>query len=195
MNFIEKLFIFTSLVLATYAYPIDSCSEQASCLSVSVGACDADNNRQVCLSWGTNASCIKASDSSTTETVSHSCPGLGSTKDYNGDGSEDWAANDPICQTVVGGENAVFGVKDGSGCSDSGSYALDGLSDTATCVGPQNVCTGNNVKECLWTVPTDVCSTTGTFCPRNLVCNVEIPCSSLVDNLECPCSEYKFVHV
>lgn len=174
--------------------PIDSCAKQSDCLSVQISDCDVDNMRQVCLSWQQFPECLKSSDfNDFSETVSHSCPGLKGTKDYNEDGSEEWAANDDICLNVVGGENAIFGVKDGKGCHQAGPYNLTGLYDYASCTGPENVCSGNNVKECKWSIPTRTCTPTGVFCPSDLVCEVPIPCFVEYDGLECPCHEVKYV--
>lgn len=197
--------ILASLLYVANGLPIDSCSSQSECLSTNVGSCDGDGNRQVCLRWVPGANCVKSSDSNTLETVSHSCPGLGGTKDYNNDGSESWSANDDICVTVRGGEDAVFGVKDGRGCSDPGAYYVDGFVEPITCTGPQNVCDGRNNKECLWTVPTETCGG-GFVCPSELVCEVFVqcsnvnscstvtyPCTGLHEGNICPCTEYRLV--
>jgi len=192
MYFIYLLLSFLHLNLSD---PIDSCSKQSSCLYVDIYDCDDLNNREVCLSWIPNQECLKASDLDTTETISHSCAGEDGTKDYDNDGSELWGANTKICQTVIGGESAIFGIKDGRGCSETGSYFLNGLSDSVSCNGPLNICDGNNNKECSWTIPTDVCSNTGKFCPSKLICDVPIPCSVLTDDdIECSCTEYRFTH-
>ncbi len=173
--------------------PIDSCIEQSECLALTVGSCDSSGHRTVCLQWEASAACGKASDANSGSSVSHACVGEGGGKDVDGDGSEDWFENTPLCTTVFGGENAIFGVKDGSGCSQAGVYDVSGFD--ISCNGPQNVCDGNNIKECQWTVPTEPCGTPplGPVCPDDLVCNVYMPCETVHNDLTCPCSEYKFV--
>lgn len=174
---------------------IDSCLEQSSCLNVSIGQCTTENKRTVCLSWIPSLDCAKSNDPNESgETVSHSCPGESGTKDYDDNGSEDWLPYEQICVTVTGGDNAVFGVKDGRGCSESGTYELSGLTnDTAACIGPVNVCEGNNNKECKWTIPTEYCSPPEEQCPNDGVCNVHLPCSYEHNDLVCPCLEWRFI--
>lgn len=172
--------------------PIGSCESQAHCLHVDISDCDVTHTRRVCMSWVPSSVCPKSSNPLTDETVSHSCGGVVGQDKGLRTKTEDWEANTTICVDVRGGESAVFGVKDGRGCSDAGVYSVFGLTEPISCVGPDNVCQGGNTKECGWIVETDTCGTTPE-CPTSNVCEVVMPCSSDVDGLTCPCTEYKFV--
>ncbi len=181
MKFAAVLLLLGSVV----AEPLDSCDEQATCLSIAIGVCNTDDTRQVCLSWKDEPDCLK--DGS--ESVSHACPGS------QGPKTEDWPADDWLCVTVLGGEPAIFGVKDGRGCGNPGSYVVDGTgNETAACTGPLNSCAGNNAKECQWSFPTEPC-TTEPHCPSTVECHAEVPCVAIVDGMECPCTTLKYVYV
>mmetsp|Transcript_16474 Transcript_16474/g.19484 ORF Transcript_16474/g.19484 Transcript_16474/m.19484 type:complete len:417 (-) Transcript_16474:65-1315(-) len=139
--------------------PIDACSEQSGCLSVEGDGdddvCDADGKRTVCITWNNiGGSCVK----DTSDTISHACPVIdGVLNDAQNVKTEGWNSDNQICVTVSGGEDAVFGVKDGGGCSGAGDYTVaSGI--TGTCSGPLTACTGGNTKECAWTFPTSECS-------------------------------------
>lgn len=138
------------------------------------------------MKWVPSVLCDKSNDLNTDETLSHACPGL------DGDKTEGWSSNSTLCVSVLGGEQALFGVKDGKGCSDDGPYSLQGLSTPAYCDGPMNVCDGKQDGECEWRVDTDECSDTP-LCPTDNVCDVVMPCSSDVGELSCHCTEYRFV--
>ena len=153
-SFAVKTVVAFSLIGQGHAAPMASCLEQAGCLVVTRGACDAYKHIEVCLSWMSVPGCVK----SPFDTVSHSCPvegGLGSALNIK---TDPWSADTPICVAVMGGVNAVFGVKDGSTCSDPDIYQISS-GDFAECTGPENVCEGGNVKECAWHFGTDECPT------------------------------------
>lgn len=194
ISFVKALFGAALLFLGlSAAAPMDSCQAQSDCLGVTFGECQA-GMREVCLQWNPSAQCVKAgSTDGFVSTVSHSCAGIGGSKDIDNDGSEDWHQNSPICMTVVGGEDAVFGVKDGRGCSMAGVYDIQGQQE-ATCNGPENVCDGQNTKECKWTIKTEPCEVTPTpQCPSDLTCEVKIPCSQDHDGMDCECHKYVYV--
>lgn len=141
--------------------PIAGCSAQSECLQISgdglnggYDTCDADGKRTVCISWNNDGgTCVK----DTSDSVSHACPVVdGVLNDDLNVKTENWGSGSQICVTVTGGEVAVFGVKDGSGCSDSGDYTV-ASGDTGTCSGPLTACQGGNKKECSWSFPTTVC--------------------------------------
>lgn len=154
----KLFFLITSFVLALGS-PLNGCSLQSDCLSVDISGCSPSGERQVCLEWNPGPSCLK----SPSGTISHACPGSTGDKDYNNDGLEAWPPGDVICETVTGGQAAIFGVKDGSTCSDTGVFTMfddSGANAVSTaCIGPLNVCSGGNVKECQWAIPTESCTT------------------------------------
>lgn len=179
------------MIKSSYASPIDSCLSQSQCLQVDISSCDSQLKRTVCMSWNPSSLCAKSDDPFTNQTVSHACVA-------SENKTENWEANDVVCTSVTGGENAVFGVKDGSDCSLSDNYPVYGSSALATCSGPHEVCDGHNDKECRWTFPTDVCettttttttpppTTTSTVPPTTtpcepLMCTVTIPCRDVPD--------------
>jgi hypothetical protein len=143
--------------VSTDAASIASCSDQSECLSISGDddACDGEGKRTVCMKWNNEGgSCGK----DVSDSVSHACPVVdGVLNDDSNVKTEDWASDSQICVTVVGGENAVFGVKDGSKCSDEGDYSIFS-GETGTCSGPLKACEGGNKKECSWSFPTSACS-------------------------------------
>jgi len=171
-----------SITSMVYSAPVDGCDKQAQILDLSISNCDAMGFREVCLTYDETLSSIK--DGS----ISHSCSGIGGSKDKGG--SEDWYSGVSMCQFVVGGESAWFGVKDGSGCKNAGVYELHD-SQVGTCSGPGNFCEGKNDKECGWKFETLQCDEQPPECPDENVCEVFIPCED-VDN--CPCTELKFVY-
>ena len=184
------LFLLASTAIAA---PIDSCVEQSECLHVTIDdLCDVNNDRMVCIYWDdTNPNCVKDSAGGS-GSVSHSCSGVGGDKDLDGDGFEDWYSGqgNALCQVVHGGDTAVFGVKDGSGCSAAGVYDVNGV--IGACTGPLNVCSGKNTKECLWSIDTLSCGGSGTIDPcedDNGVCTVQIPC---ITDSGCPCKTFQF---
>lgn len=169
-------FVFASVVSAG---PVDDCERQSEVLNSIESACDAEGYRMVCIEYQPGGNDKDGS-------ISHACYENGP-KDPDNTGSEDWNPFSTRCYSVKGGDDAVFGVKDGRGCSAPGVYTLLNGID-ASCLGPMNVCDGNNVKECKWSFPTTTCD--GDICVGNNVCSVNIPC----EKERCPCTEYKFLH-
>ncbi|MDB4726521.1 hypothetical protein OAF54_03700 [bacterium] len=189
------LFTLFSIINST---PIASCKSQSSCLEFTIGNCDINRQRSVCVKWNPSVYCEKATTFPTAETVSHSCAGYTGykgLKDQDGDGDESWSADSPICVTVNAGEDAIFGIKDGVGCSDAGSYMVNGLTESVVCNGPKNVCEGNNKKECAWIVSTETCTDDpqDIVCPSDLECSVKLPCTVLHEGKDCECHSYKFI--
>lgn len=152
-SFLVKATVTLSLLGVGHAAPMDSCQAQAGCLVVTRGACDSAREIEVCLSWTGGPDCVK----SPLDTVSHSClvegGDLGSVLNIK---TDNWPVDTPMCVTVLGGVNAVFGVKDGSTCSLPGIYQTFS-SDIGVCGGPENACDGGNEKECTWQFGTDEC--------------------------------------
>lgn len=189
MKYFSYLMMLSCIGMAMSA-PMDSCVRQSNCLHVTQGECNSNLERTVCVKWLGGADCQK----DPSDTVSHSCPVLGNVGDSVNTKIDGWSSNSTMCVTVVGGNSANFGVKDGSSCSAPGSYpTVDG--STGTCSGPFNVCDGNNVKECLWSFSTDVCVPPPTTQPPttpqptpacdNFMCNIEVPCHKMNDILQC----------
>ena len=147
------LFVLINTDLAN-ASPIASCAAQANALSVTHSSCSSSRERTVCLTWTDGVNSVK----STSDTVSHACPVHYTLNNILNVKTEGWASDTPICVNVYGGNNAVFGVKDGSTCSLPGDYSIVS-GDVGTCAGPHKVCNGNNAKECSWSFPTEVCPT------------------------------------
>mgnify|MGYP001036872675 CR=1 FL=1 len=204
----------------TECSPLNSCSSQAKCIHFTVCECVL-GARQVCMYWVPGDECSKSTDPYTTETVSHVCS---VDSNNNNDKTDQWKAGAPICVTVVGGDEAVFGVKDGNTCSDPGTYSVSGLSTDITCNGPQNVCSGSNTKECKWIYQTESCPVvvtrqptdsptpeptkqptdsptpeptrqpTDLRCPLTHTCNVPLPCTYYYSPLTCPCTSYNYVN-
>lgn len=176
-----------ALIAVSDASPIQTCSQQSKCLNFTVSDCDSLGFRTVCLTLDESSpECIKDGP------VSHACV-AGGTKDPDGNGSEDFIDGESRCQLVVAGQNATFGVKDGTSCSGPGSFHLiDGTA--GYCTGPMNVCQGGNVRECRWTFATSECSPPPPPPPPPPVCEeqqcaVIIPCSQN----GCPCTSFSFV--
>jgi hypothetical protein len=158
-SFLAKALLPIALLGLVNAAPIDSCSEQADCLTVTYGECSATCERVVCLKWMGGGECVKSGS----DTVSHSCPVVGGLGSEDNEKVEPWAADTEICVTVTGGQDAIFGVKDASACS-GGGYNYDlANGDHGFCQGPLNVCEGGSTQECAWSFETEECDMPGWF--------------------------------
>jgi hypothetical protein len=76
-----------------------------------------------------------------------------------------WFENEKRCVTVVGGEEAIFGIKDADNCTlpdganPEGMEFLMGDNTTGICAGPRDVCYVGDQSgtECEWVIQTPVC--------------------------------------
>jgi len=135
--------------------PADSCGDQFGCLQIDTTEISV-GEFEICLYWNSSlTSCDKSGS------ISHACP-----SDEESDKIEGWeeGRETAMCNTVACDDYAVFGIKDGRGCSgSSGAYSfsdVDGIYCGASSDG--GFCGGGAKKDCMWVVPAPECEDTTT---------------------------------
>jgi hypothetical protein len=181
MKFSIALFAILSAVPTVVQAGIATCAQQKDCLGFTItkvdvpDACSSTSATcefNICMTLELGGSCGKG----TGDTVSHTCEKASNVCQVGGanGGSFEFAAETKTlsngysaCQAVAPGGFAEFLVKDANGNCGSLTGEDFGGGVTADCMKLEDMtsyksCTGNNNKECVWTIQAPECGTTST---------------------------------